>query len=979
MAEDIKPPTAQDLKHTFWAASQDFKQRCMFSLATEAQDFDALDSAYDTLQVHYYEICPNRGPLSELIHRIQRLFIRILTYLENFLSGNPNIENPLMRTKAIKKEFEFCHRLYRACQNQLDPSFSASSTERENPPAVAPARAKRAHAAAVPTLASQGIPAVGLQNEANNCWCNSLLQIIVHTPSLREMYLTIARSLKEGPTNENRPYFNALATHYVNYSNAMEESIRLHEQVANADAEEFEAQFFDDFENDDILSNIFIVPQEWNPAHLPNSQKEENPAELPLPSTKPIPPAPKPDEAPKQNLNQQPSAFRKMLCALKSIFITPQEPNPTPTPNSKKEKNPAAPLPTEPAHPTPKPDGAPKQSLSRQAHLFRKMLRAQIKEKLENLPDQFTEALKNAKLTKQKISYGDLLGQVFEHILKEAWDAACAMEGIPHLSQEEIEEHIVPRVLVWVETLDKGTDKEQKVSMSVHRKAVSDLCRAQIFPALKPQDKKLLSCLANTQEKAIEMGKIYGAALEDALDAYQKAFQDKKSNLHPDISQNVRLAFHFLTPPNPFDVLDPAIHQTSNQQADASEAFAQLFNAYLGLTRADPEDLTFSTIKTTTYERTDNPLVDPVADNPQLPAAPVEPITVFTDWEELQNPIDDRVAEINRQIAALQTYRTKLTEYKPIYTTYKSQCTDLERRRQTAAKELETITANLENPEEKYSVVDGIQVTRPPEITHTHFLTIQLPTPQPVQKNPNGLTLTSNLLSKITTFAPKAVAAAAPKPLLTDLLKEKFSPNPENKESPIFIHEGNAYRYKAIEAKEQLDRYPSYLPLCLDRFVQDDFGRRTKNQTLIDVPLQLQLPEGVVKEAEDPLLGAILPPPKIPSPSAEKRAKSSIELPEESEAISPPKEEEEEAANPSPIYELDSFFIHSGASLSAGHYIACWKDHGTGEWIEGNDGSTKKITEENALKAASTAYMLFYRNTSLPFEDHFFEAQDIGE
>ena len=61
----------------------------------------------------------------------------------------------------------------------------------------------------------------------------------------------------------------------------------------------------------------------------------------------------------------------------------------------------------------------------------------------------------------------------------------------------------------------------------------------------------------------------------------------------------------------------------------------------------------------------------------------------------------------------------------------------------------------------------------------------------------------------------------------------------------------------------------------------------------------------------------------------------------------------------STLYELDSFISHKGTSSACGHYVAYIKKE-IG-WVLFNDEKVAVIPNEEMIKAAKQAYMLFYR------------------
>lgn len=62
------------------------------------------------------------------------------------------------------------------------------------------------------------------------------------------------------------------------------------------------------------------------------------------------------------------------------------------------------------------------------------------------------------------------------------------------------------------------------------------------------------------------------------------------------------------------------------------------------------------------------------------------------------------------------------------------------------------------------------------------------------------------------------------------------------------------------------------------------------------------------------------------------------------------------------VYNLVGFILHLGSTLKAGHYIAyILKEN---QWIEYDDNVVSLIKEEKARKAASDAYLYFYKPTS---------------
>lgn len=804
----------------------------------QASGNSVLETEYEEAQNQYHIICPDRNPLVELAHRIERWFAAIRHRISYCLSGDDQdlkayqkYKEPQLQSKAIKEEFQKIKNAFEVFKanhtaapdlKPLEENSNAPKQENSNAPKEENCNPPKASslnptpATSVTEVDNEDLPpiqsfsAVGLGNASQNCWCNALFQMIVHTPPLRDTYLRVAQLLKAGPNPENPEPFETLADNYVAYSNAKKEAIAREEENATAYTSKVYQNLCSRIEN--LPKKIFKIPKDWK-----SSSKEVS--------------------------------------------------------SERAEKE------------------------ARQK--FKPILRRYIREGLETLPDQFKKAWGIAKATDRRATAESVMLQLFEKILREAWEKTLQSEEIPHLSQADINKWVTNLTLVF----PTSDGKEH----TVHRDLIADICHTQILAQKSPKDKKLLPLLASSREEAIQIGQKYGAALEEALEAYETGVRENKKFLPSEITQNIRLALHFLGGPNPDNLLNPTIHQSENQQVDASEAFQILTSSHFILSKKEPPELTFMLTENITYERTDDLLGDDIPEDPPIPVLPLRPEIQLPPLDHPQEDneepsaikefVDLELSVVNAQIRSLQEYHANLRRYNTEVTNRTKRCQELATKRAAALQEHDTlqeeiIQSLLPGKTPKYDVVDSDLITKE-----------RLPTPE--------------YSLKLTLPKPTADNKEIKTPLMT-LIDNFLAPPLEHGSAITYINEGRGYKYRATETNYQLDRFPGHLILALNRFSgfgEAAGGQGAKNNLLVDIPSELTLPEGTVKE-------------------------------------------DEEMQNPT--YEFYGYIRHTGKDLEKGHYIAYMKDS-SGVWIELNDSAVKPISEEEALDIASSAYMLFYR------------------
>lgn len=952
MASTVKPLSRTELKDDFEAASRIFRRDCLTYFDNPTQSsLEALNSAYDHLEVTYHVVCPQRDPLSALIHRIRQAVIRAWERLISFCDGDEEAVPPIS-SREIKREFEACGALHRffngfsersPSSEALPPFFeeipksiqsrplAAKSKTTTHPPA-APRTAAAPQNKLAPSLASQGIDAVGLENPSCNCWVISFFQIIAHTPPLREMYLNVARALQNGPNPEiegNVENFNNLADRYVAFSEARKVFLEA-KLTQRAKEQELHSSW-----NKQILQRIedhlpglcFVVPENWNPAPPPPSDADNSHSVIGHPCSVPAEPL-----IPFSIEESQALALEEKL---EEEGIAKRIP-PIATP---------APLLSD-------------EEIQKQTRKFKRILRKKIAEEQKNLPKQCQDACKKAKINETP----QAIFQTCQASLQRAWNATCTDKKTPHLSQELIDLHVKPHALRYERKVSGSEETETK---RVYAETLTEIF-STLYPkdkdsALTSQEQQIHSLLAANREEAIAIARDYGVALEYALTAYDAAVTLNEYSLPEDISQGIRLAFHFMAPPILGNPLNRSISQLPTSQEDASEVLGILLPIYSNLLGQNYEPLTFTVTPSKTWEeRPDLPLIDEIKENPAPPQKPeIKPLTqpeglgksialpkVELTIEEIESPdevaqatkriveeADAELAVINEQLRIVEQQRSELLklssglrQYKTQMPKYVEACAKSKRElseKEKIAAQIQKAEQVLLNPtppleELDFDVVDGTRITRsqPPETQHSWLVNFPADLPK----------------------------GGSPKPLIS-LLERSLCEQVENGNTTRYIHDGHVRRYQNVSEEYQFDKFPPCLILHMNRF-SDSVDLKTgintpkKNTTILEVPLTLQLPEGAVNT-----------PP----------------LPEET----PPAE--------TPKYALESFVVHSGGtSPHGGHYIAYWKDRETGKWIEGNDRNVRIISEADALRHAGSAYMLFYRNTLILQKDATSEIHDVS-
>lgn len=468
-----------------------------------------IDRLFQSAQERYEALSPSTISDTHCLSRVISVLRQLWERVKALFCCYQIVQVSAEERSEIQKDWESLQQAYKVLRLNpvvIPPSPSRGKAPYKDPLStpVAPKPTPAPRASPVAPAASVSKIAVGIKNAGNNCWCNAFLQLMMHTPQIRQAYERVANALAEDEPSQ----------------------IRMAEECIRKQKEQCQ------LEDDALL-------KKYN--HLPQSIVESriNAARSAMTTLRP--------------LNQKET--------FKVLFERKFKPAPD------------QPLPS-----------------------------IEIPPQEDQLPEViFQEAFSQYLNT--------LLPAIFEmalpHLINKPKTLATSLDTLCLIAMR----------IAWTQA-SAATELPEKQRRALAKEAMSPMIHAHVAALIEAHPEDLLGpppqpvSRAHIQsvEKTQASIREHGQHLKEVITRYEAGLVSHEP-LPESISQNVRLAFHFLSPKN--------INPNKNRQEDAQEAFAILNTTYDFLFKENPPYALQATVHRTYHPHPTEELPEIARTNPK--------------------------------------------------------------------------------------------------------------------------------------------------------------------------------------------------------------------------------------------------------------------------------------------------------------------------------------------------------------------------